>query len=79
MLIMYCSAIFYFVSNMSGGTQRLVKMNPLFGIIDNFRRAFFGQPFDMNLLLYTSVFAVGTLAAGMFVFYKKQDSFILNI
>lgn len=79
MLIMYCSAIFYFVSKMSGGTQRLVKLNPLFGIIDNFRRSFFGQPFDMNLLLYTSVFAVGALIFGMFVFYKKQDSFILNI
>lgn len=79
MLIMYCSAIFYFVSNMSGSTQKLVKVNPLFGIIDNFRRAFFGQPFDMTLLLYTSVFAIGTLLVGMFVFYKKQDSFILNI
>ena len=79
MLIMYCSAIFYFVSNMSGGTQRLVKFNPLFGIIDNFRRSFFGQTFDMNLLLYTSIFAGITLILGMLVFYKKQDTFILNI
>lgn len=79
MLIMYCSAIFYFVDNMSAGTQRLVKLNPLFGIIHNFRRAFFGQPFDMTLLAYTSAFATVTLLAGMFVFYKKQDSFILNI
>ena len=79
MLIMYCSAIFYFASNMSGDTQKLVKLNPLFGVIDNFRRAFFGQPFDMRLLLYTSVFAVGTLVIGMIVFYRKQDSFILNI
>ena len=78
-LIMYCSAIFYFASNMSGDTQKLVKLNPLFGVIDNFRRAFFGQPFDMRLLLYTSVFAVGTLVIGMIVFYRKQDSFILNI
>ncbi len=79
MLIMYCSAIFYFASNMSGDPQKLVKLNPLFGVIDNFRRAFFGQPFDMRLLLYTSVFAVGTLVIGMIVFYRKQDSFILNI
>ena len=79
MLIMYCSAIFYFASNMSGDTQKLVKLNQLFGVIDNFRRAFFGQPFDMRLLLYTSVFAVGTLVIGMIVFYRKQDSFILNI
>lgn len=79
MLIMYCSAIFYFVDKMSPGTQKLVKLNPLFGVINNFRRSFFGQPFDMTLLLYTSVFAVVTLVVGMVVFYKKQDSFILNI
>lgn len=40
MLIMYCSAIFYFVDNMGDSTQRLIKLNPLFGVINNFRRAF---------------------------------------
>lgn len=33
----------------------------------------------MTLLLYTSVFAIAALLVGMFVFYRKQDSFILNI
>lgn len=79
MLIMYCSAIFYFIDQMSGSAQRLIKMNPLFGIINNFRRTFFGQTFDMTLLMYTSVFAVGTLLVGLVLFYKKQDSFILHI
>lgn len=79
MLIMYCSAIFYFADKMSPGTQKLVKLNPLFGVINNFRRTFFGQAFDMNLLIYTSVFSVVILAFGLFIFYRKQDSFILNI
>ena len=79
MMIMYCSAIFYFVDNMSKSTQLIVKANPLFGIINNFRRALFGQPFDMTLLTYTSVISVAALLIGMFVFYKKQDAFILNI
>lgn len=79
MLIMYCSAIFYFVDNMGEGTQKLIRLNPVFGIIHNFRLALFGQPYDMMLLLYTSVFAIVTLVVGMYVFYKKQDSFILNI
>ena len=79
MLIMYCSAIFYFVDRMSENTQMLVKLNPLFCVINNFRRTLFGQPLDMTLLLYSSVFAVGTLVIGMFIFYKKQDSFILSI
>jgi ABC-2 type transport system permease protein len=79
MLIMYCSAIFYFVDQMGAGARRLIKINPLFGIINNFRRSFFGQPFDKVLLLYTSVVAVFTLVVGLIAFYKKQDSFILHI
>lgn len=79
MLVMYCSAIFYFVDQMSNSAQRLIKLNPLFGIIHNFRRTFFGQPFDEVLLLYTTGFAVVTLLVGLFAFYKKQDSFILHI
>lgn len=79
MLIMYCSAIFYFVDQMSDSAQRLIKLNPLFGIINNFRRTFFGQPFDMTLLLYTSVVAVLAFLVGIVAFYKKQDSFILHI
>jgi ABC-2 type transport system permease protein len=79
MLIMYCSAIFYFVDQMGAGAKRLIKINPLFGIINNFRRSFFGQPLDKVLLLYTSVIAVLTLIVGLVAFYKKQDSFILHI
>ena len=79
MLIMYCSAIFYFVDKMSKSTQLLVKVNPLFGVIHNFRRTLFGQGLDVNLFLYTSGFSIVALVIGLFVFYKKQDSFILNI
>lgn len=79
MLIMYCSAIFYFASSLSSGKQTLIKINPLFGIIHNFRRALFGQPFDMMLLAYTFGVSIVAVGIGMFVFYKKQDTFILNI
>ena len=79
MLIMYCSAIFYYAESMSGTSLRLIKFNPLFGIINNFRRCIFGQGMDINLLLYSSAFAVVTMALGIFLFYRKQDDFILNI
>lgn len=79
MLIMYCSAIFYFASGLGETMQTVIKLNPLFGVIHNFRRALFGQPFDMTLFIYTSVFAIGSLVVGLYVFYKKQDKFILNI
>lgn len=79
MLIMYCSAIFYFASRLGATTRTVIKLNPLFGIIDNFRRSMFGQPFDMKLLVYTFGVSFVLLGFGMFVFYKKQDTFILNI
>lgn len=79
MLIMYCSAIFYFASSLSSQKQTLIKINPLFGIIHNFRRALFGQPFDMPLLGYTFGISIIAIGIGMFVFYRKQDTFILNI
>ena len=38
MLIMYCSAIFYFVDNLGNETvKRVIRMNPLYCIIENFR------------------------------------------
>lgn len=79
MLIMYCSAIFYFASRLQGTTRLLIKLNPLFGIIHNFRRALFGQPFDMVLLAYTFGVSILAVGLGMFMFYRKQDTFILNI
>lgn len=79
MLIMYCSAIFYFASSLSPQKQTLIKINPLYGIIHNFRRALFGQPFDMALLGYTFGISIVAIGIGMFVFYRKQDTFILNI
>lgn len=79
MLVMYCSAIFYFASSLSPAKQTLIKVNPLFGIIHNFRRALFGQPFDMALLGYTFGISVVAIILGMVIFYRKQDTFILNI
>ena len=79
MLIMYCSAIFYYAERMKGTSYMLIKLNPMFGIIENFRRCIFGKGFDVNLLIYTSVFSVVLLLLGVFMFYKKQDDFILSI
>lgn len=79
MLIMYCSAIFYFASQLGNKTQAVIRLNPLFGIIDNFRRSLFGQPFDLPLLGYTFGISALLIGIGMFLFYRKQDTFILNI
>ena len=79
MLIMYCSAIFYFPDRLGEEAVMLLKLNPLFGIIHNFRVSFFGHPFDGTLMLYTWGVTGVVLLIGLYAFYRKQDKFILYI
>lgn len=82
MLIMYCSAIFYDVEDMltkNSSNAWVFKWNPLYAVIQNFRNSIFGQPLDQFALVYSLLFSVVTLLFGTWLFYKKQDEFILNI
>lgn len=82
MLIMYASAIFYDVGTMIAKNPEreiIFKLNPLYAIIVNFRNAIFGLPLDKFAVIYSAIFSFGTLIIGIFIFYKKQDKFILNI
>lgn len=81
MMIMYCSAIFYDPERIiKTGHGWILQYNPLYSIILNFRNTVMdGLPLDMNALLYSIGFSVAALIIGMWMFYKKQDEFILNI
>ncbi|MGB4659807.1 MAG: ABC transporter permease [Mobilitalea sp.] len=80
MLVMYTSSIFYHVEDLDMGSLTWVfNLNPLYLIIVNFRDAVFGRPMDNNALIISAIYSFGSLAIGLFIFYKKQDKFILNI
>ncbi len=81
MLIMYASAIFYDPASILADPAKawILKYNPLYSIILNFRNAVFGVPMDVKSALYAGGFAVVTLVVGIILFYKKQDKFILYI
>ncbi len=81
MLIMYASAIFYDVSKViKNGYGWLFKVNPLYMVIANFRETvLYGQPLSMEYLIPSAIFSFGSLIFGMYIFYKKQDEFILHI
>ncbi|MBP3616530.1 MAG: ABC transporter permease [Lachnospiraceae bacterium] len=80
MLIMYTSAIFYQVESViSEKNAWIFKLNPLYAVIENFRNAVFGQPMNFQAMGYATVFGVVSLLIGVFVFYKKQDKFILYL
>lgn len=80
MLIMYGSAIFYDIDKVvKRGYEWIFKVNPLYLMILNFRNAVYGEPLDQYALIVSAIFSVVTLLVGIFIFYKKQDKFILNI
>ncbi|NLZ83061.1 MAG: ABC transporter permease [Clostridiales bacterium] len=80
MIVMYTSAIFYHVDTSSFGDKVwLFNLNPLYLIILNFRSAVFGSPINMEALLLTAIYSLGSLIIGITFFYKQQDKFIMNI
>ena len=79
-LVMYCSAIFYEPDRvLRQGYGWILDLNPLYAVIVNFRNAVFGNPLETFSLYYSAGFALATLLLGVFLFYRKQDKFILNI
>ena len=81
MLIMYASAIFYHVDDLNKPyIERLLKLNPLYALILNFRNTvLYGKGLDGEALLVAAVFSLFCVVAGCYLFYRKQDNFILHI
>ena len=74
MLLMYLSAIFYdgeyFIANKRFGM--LLKINPLYNIIANFRHAVYGEAMNINYMLYSMGVSIIVLILGVGLFYKKH-------
>lgn len=82
-LIMYMSAIFYYPDQLfkkaNDWKMLVLKMNPLYSVITNFRNCIFGQAMNAKMLLYALLFSLACIAIGVAAFVKKQDKFILEI
>lgn len=80
MLIMYTCAIFYKVESFIGKPQYIVfRLNPLYALIKCFRDCIYGIPMEPYWLVYSLGFSLVTCGLGLWLFKKKQDSFILHI
>ena len=80
MLIMYISAIFYQPTKLlESKYAMLLKANPLFCIIDNFRSAVFSTEFNWDYMYYSFAISVLLLIIGLVTFRRRQDSFVLYI
>ena len=80
MLIMYASAIFYYPDViLESGVSFILKFNPLFCVISNFRSCLFGQELDTWMLGYSAIFAVISVVVGYAFFEKNKNKFILHL
>jgi len=79
-IIMYISAIFYQPAKLLESKFAIIlKYNPLFCIIDNFRSAVFSIEYNWWNTWYSLGFSLVFVCIGLFVFYRNQDKFILHI
>ena len=80
LLIMYTCAIFYYPKKiLNSNVSWILKFNPLFCIINNFRNCVFGRAMSAHMLIYSFTFAFVCIVIGIAVFNKKQDQFILHL
>jgi lipopolysaccharide transport system permease protein len=74
-LWMYVSPVIYPVSIVPEKWRFLVALNPMAGIIDAFRSALLGKPFDMVTLTVSAVAAVVVFVVGIAYFQKLERTF----
>jgi len=88
LLLFYITPIMYQISALGfveGSWQlRIIKLNPMYGIIGMFRAAIlWGNDFvhywDMKLMYYCIGVSIICIIVGFIMFYKNQDKFILHI
>lgn len=72
---MYVSPVIYPVSLVPPQWQWMLALNPMAGIIDGYRSALLGQPWNLVTLSISAVSAVAMLAYGLLYFRKTERRF----
>ena len=72
---LYVSPVIYPVSMVPPQWQPLLALNPMVGIIDGFRAALLGSPWNMTTLTISAVSSIALMAFGLFYFRKTERSF----
>ena len=74
-ILFFTSPIFYSLSMLKGNSVWLWKLNPITGILENFRDLLFGLPFDW-FSYTTAVITTGIIfCVSIFVFHRMEDDF----
>lgn len=78
--LMYLTPIIYPMSILPKPIYTIVSLNPLTGILTMFRNVvIYNTMPTISSLINCFLVAIISLAIGLYVFYKQQDEFILNL
>ena len=78
--VTYFTPLFYPITIVPDRFRWIISLNPLFHFVDTFRTcAIYGMMPSLWKNLICLILAISALGIGLFVFYKKQDQFILYI
>lgn len=78
--LMYLTPVIYPMSILPGWLYKIVMLNPLTNILTMFRGVMFNNTvFGLRDLILAVIETAVFLAAGLYIFYRNQDEFILNI
>lgn len=72
---MFASPIIYPVTLVPEKWRWLLQLNPMVGIIDGFRSAIFGRPFDWKGLAISTVITLSVLVYSAYHFRRMEKSF----
>ena len=76
----YLTPIFYPVSILPSSVMKLMKLNPMYHFVSFMRDlVLYGVFPSMKQNLICLAIGIGMLILGLFVFYKKQDKFVLYV
>ena len=77
---MYLSGVFYTIDIIPKEIRGIVEFNPMYQYISFFRTVIMDGVFpDLSHNLICIAWSLGMIIAGLLVFYKTQDKFILHI
>jgi len=74
-ILMFLTPVIYPVSFLPGRWRWVLRLNPLSGIIEGFRDAIFGRPFNWNGLALSALITLGLLLAAACIFNRMEEEF----
>jgi lipopolysaccharide transport system permease protein len=74
-LWMFVSAVIYPTSMVGGRLRILLKLNPVTGLVENFRAALFGREFDWTALAVSALMTFAMLVFSAYTFRRMERTF----